>query len=332
MKVGIPRWEIGVKNPQNPSYSFVKRFVCQNTEIRWKYIDVDVESPENAKWLSDCCEKIKKLPRHYLITLYIYSTQCYDTITSFLRHGKVNMQELEYDAKNSYLFGVDLLYKHLLGSNISKYLNNQYLKDVDAYKQTFHGTKRTKQTYEKRTNIYKRLSKHFTKTFLTECKRVSLQHHVGVSFFAQFRKLANKPVTLNEYLNIIPEMSEDTWSKILRQFVQDLDYVFTQMPKTNAPMKLYRGVKSELSMCLVRDDKSFTSTSTSIHTAQDFADKKKKCCLIAFDLPKGFQAVPMTPITRYNGENEVLLPRQKSHVQVIITNLQNIQRKTNNLS
>jgi hypothetical protein len=232
------------------------------------------------------------------------------------------MRELEYNASDAYLFGVDILYKHLQGSNVSKYLNNKYLqKDVDAFTQTFHG-KKTKQTFEKRTRVYKQLSKHFTKSFLAECRRLSLQHHVGVNFYAQFRSVANKPsLTLNEYLNIIPEMSKDTWTQMLQQFVQDLDYVFTQMPKTKARMKLYRGVKSDLSVFLVKNDKSFTSTSTEIDSAQDFIEKNTKCCLITLIVPVGFQAIPMTPVTRYNGEKEVLLPRQKRNVNVAIENL-----------
>ena len=75
----------------------------------------------------------------------------------------------------------------------------------------------------------------------------------GISFYAQAEQVVPEIGSLEDFVRVLPSISEDTWRKIVSKFVDDLDNIIGRMPATKSDLKLYRGTEGVKAKVSSRD-------------------------------------------------------------------------------
>ena len=99
------------------------------------------------------------------------------------------------------------------------------------------------------------------------------------------------------------------------EIIDLIDTAFDNVPVTQTPIMLYRGVRINFRERLLSDINSYVSTSYDLNVAKSFTGKQ--CCLLKIIIPPGSSILPIEGISRSPNEREVLLPR---YGKLVITN------------
>ena len=83
----------------------------------------------------------------------------------------------------------------------------------------------------------------------------------------------------------------------------NIQLAFKGVPKLNKSITVYKGKNTDR----VYSDKSFISTSTTINDAMKFTGKN--CCILIINVSIGSKILPISMLSKYKDENEVLLDR-----------------------
>ena len=101
-------------------------------------------------------------------------------------------------------------------------------------------------------------------------------------------------------------------NKNIKDVKRLLDAAFKNSPPTTKEITLYRGIRYNKGDKYEHEpvfNKQYISTTTSETVAKDFKGKDIYCCIMKIKIPKGSHILPLYNYSRFQGEFEVLLPR-----------------------
>lgn len=303
MILDIPIWKRPVNiNDRNQMLTFVENFSGGIKKIIWKSerVDLDIDDPI---WMLEACEAVTKLSRYELCLLYVYTTQAYGEINNFLR----NRSNKNYDTE---LVNTSDTWWHAFRGTLTvfskpSYLNNDVdKKKVVAYKNAQRTVTETpsKKNWAAADKLHDQLFPFFTNTFKKLQKKEWIDHSLGIIYYPQAARIYNLK-SIAEFKQIIDNLTNDDWIRILNLFVTDLDKVFDKMPPTKQIMTTYRGVKN---LKTLKVDEAYSSTTLSADIAPNFANK---CCVHEIRVPRGTRIIPLFQVAWNKLELEILLPR-----------------------
>lgn len=115
---------------------------------------------------------------------------------------------------------------------------------------------------------------------------------------------------INKILNYGESSIPDTWSNIIKNYINKIDNVFKNIPPTTKTFVVYRGIKLDTKIESDFTSLSYVSCTSDKNVALRFnAKKKMPCCLFEITIPKGSHIIPLETITENKNEMEILLPR-----------------------
>lgn len=328
-KVNVPTWNTGIVNPSNPYLTFVSQYAAGTKSIDWK-IKQMVLRTEDPEYIKSACETVASLSRYDLCTLYTYTTPAYYLVTGLLRHNSGSSAfdtRLVHDPKTEWIFGLNVLFSSIDKLGCSSFLHtNIDKKRVLAFREAMSlpqcdTEEACKRKWDLVDHLYAELRPNFTKGFLKLCHLKSIESNQGILFYHQaarlfsrspsaFPKQVKKLKSFADYLKAIPVLTNRTWTKILKQYVRDIDSIIAQMPPTQRLISVFRGVPHDVVADRLLKDPSFVSTTLGKDIARGFVmNDPQKCCVYRFDIPVGSRVLPLIGISRYFGEQEILLPR-----------------------
>jgi len=106
----------------------------------------------------------------------------------------------------------------------------------------------------------------------------------------------------------LSEISDDNVEK---KKIQNIDLLFSLVDPITKPITLFRGVRKEQ---YTKEDFGYVSTSFDMEIPMEYVNAREQCCLIEITLPVGTKCLCIESISRYEGEKEVLLPRNGTFV------------------
>lgn len=121
---------------------------------------------------------------------------------------------------------------------------------------------------------------------------------------------------VNYYLGTGKVLSR-TNEPYIKERIKELDSVFDKS-SLKSPMKVYRGIdeNDELddfyrnwSVGSIQTVNGYSSTTESLDVAKQFTNEETDFTVLEIDLPKGFKAIPISEISEFPAEKEVLLNR-----------------------
>ena len=89
-----------------------------------------------------------------------------------------------------------------------------------------------------------------------------------------------------------------------KELLDKIDYAFSQVPAVTSPITVYRGINSNT---FIPDILAYVSTSLKQSVAMEATGNK--CCLLEILIVPGSKILPLQSISRYEVEDEILLPR-----------------------
>lgn len=314
----IPTWNAEVDGPgvKDPQTAFTKDYVIGKRPIVFKG---KVMKGLPAGWKVPC-DALPKLSRRQLCALYLYTTQMYEIVSTFLRSGRLDASRFKVNDLAAWPTYVSVFSDGMLPSEfITKYAdkravstraaleakaalraNRSSVTDWDAY-----GRESTK-VDRAIASAVKKESSFFSKAFHARMRENVVEASDGFMFYDQAVRVLGlkKRLSLTQWRAVLPGIDAKAWRRIMEQFVRDIDSVFEAMP--GAPKAtLYRGTRGAVPSA----NASYTSATLKRSVARDFIDPEADCCVITIKVPAGGKVVPLFGLSRYPVELEVLLPR-----------------------
>lgn len=100
--------------------------------------------------------------------------------------------------------------------------------------------------------------------------------------------------------------------------IEDIDTIFRNVPPTDVPIIVFRGVTRKHEFGILP---GYISTSYDIKRAFEFADKDLECCIFVITIPVGSKVLPVEEISEHKQEGEILLPRSSNFKLVQTDNI-----------
>lgn len=278
---------------RNTEDAFVEYFLRDH--VRTTKTSVTTESNVSKEWLTESTRYLlHDISVGQRVTLLAYTSSMFSLILDFMRGG--HNYKTDFNITQVSETDPEQWWSHAMHglSNVSEM--KAFIERLDETENQEEWNKVKKEMVE-----WLRGYKLTTSQLKQIQSKANQRHYETTSMFLHQLRVLNV-TTLKQWRKRCLTMTLPDWRKVLAQFVQDMKEIFKGAPQLPEPMAVYRGLTKRPTAM-----KGYVSTTLSKGTANNFVDKKTKCCVQTIKLAKGTRVLPLMVMSRYADEFEILL-------------------------